>query len=165
MARNVPLDSLPPVAVADLVGTWHIVETNFPMWLSGKKTGPTLNYTPAHAPSGRPSRLEDVVRYTAGGRQKEIEGVDTQDPAHPAHFTWRGRGLLALLTSDWYVVRLDRGVGAMAIYFTATLFTPRGMDIACRSSQPEPGVVEALRAAASAIPGLDEQVATLRRLG
>jgi hypothetical protein len=158
---RIHVESLAPVDPADLVGTWHIVETNFPMWLSGKKTAPTLNY----GASDRPSRLADVVRYTQGGRAREIRGVDTQDAANRAHFTWRGSGLLALLKSDWYVVRLDRDLGAMAIYFTPTLFTPRGMDIAFRSPRPEATAVESMKAAARAIPGLEAQVASLARLG
>ena len=157
MTRTIPLQSLAPIAPEDLAGTWHIVQTNFPMWLGGTKTDPTLNYSA----SDTHSRLEDVVRYTSGGRQKEIRGVDTQDPKNLAHFTWRGRGLLALLKSDWYVVHHNRNAGILAIYFTPTLFTPAGMDIVSRSPQPNAAAVEAARAAAAAIPGLDTQVSTL----
>jgi hypothetical protein len=160
MCPTPALDSLAPVSVADLVGTWHIVQTNFPMWRTGKRTGPTLNYGASHGGSS----FEDVVRYVAGGKQKEIRGVDTVDPANPAHFRWRGRGPLALLTSDWYVVHRDLDAGVIAIYFEPTLFTPAGVDIAARSRQPDDAAVAAARASLATVPGLGRHIAELSRV-
>lgn len=157
---TVALESLAPVPVHDLVGTWHIVQTNFPMWLTGRRTGPTLNYGAPHGGS----HFEDVVRYVANGKQKEIRGVDTVDPANPAHFRWRGRGLLAPLSSDWYVVHRDVDAGVIAIYFEPTLFTPAGVDIAARSRQPDVAAVAAARASLATVPGLSRHVAELARL-
>jgi hypothetical protein len=159
MGNRVSLEGLGAVAIDDLVGTWHIVETNFPMWLTGKKTQPTLNYRAAE----RGLFVEDIVRYTERGRTKEIRGVDTVDPANPAHFTWRGRGVLGLLTSEWYVVHLDRAAGVLATYFEPTLFTPAGVDIAARSPQPAEAALEVARAAVAAMPGLGDHVARLAR--
>jgi hypothetical protein len=160
MPMTAAMDSLAPVPVDDLVGTWHIVQTNFPMWLTGTRTDPTLNYGALHGGSC----FEDVVRYVARGKQKEIRGVDTVDPANPAHFRWRGRGLLAPLRSDWYVVHRDLDAGVIAIYFEPTLFTPAGVDIAARSRQPDAAAVATARASLATVPGVGRHLAELSRV-
>ena len=126
--------SPPDVRVEDLAGTWHIVRTNFPMWLRGDKRRPCLEYGILDRDRGT---LSDLVTFEKGGRAKSIRGVDRQDPARSCHFTWRGRGLLKLLRSDWYVIDLDRKRGLAAIYFTKTLFTPEGLDVVSRAAIPD----------------------------
>ncbi len=150
-----------PTPPADLLGTWNILLSNFPMWLSGKKRAPTITYTALE----RPDQLGDQVRYqTRGGKVRQIRGVDTQDPLNPGHFTWRGSGLLSLLTSEWYVVYKDLDAGLLGIYFTATLFTPEGLDLLGRQSDPSKEAVAAALLALSELPGLETQTATLQRL-
>lgn len=152
------LDDLPPVDGSDLLGTWHIVETTFPMWLRGDKHGPTLNYS-AHP---EPGRLGDLVRYRdRRGRTREIRGTDRQDPSNPAHFTWRGRGLLWLLSSDWYVIHHDAQAGLAVIFFTKTLFTPAGVDIIARTTPPSAEALAEGREALSARPDLRAHLAAL----
>jgi hypothetical protein len=129
------------------------------MWLAGTRKEPTLNYGALQG-----SLFDDVVRYVAGGKQKEIRGTDTIDPHDGAHFTWRGRGVLALFRSDWYVIHHDVDAGVMAIYFEPTLFTPAGVDIAARSKQPDDAAITAARASLATIPGLDLHVAKLSKL-
>lgn len=150
---------LPRLTGEDLLGTWYIVRTTFPMWRNGKNSHPSLNYGRI---DGDPARIEDLVVYRRGGKTKQIRGIDRQDPQLSCHFTWRGRGLLALLTSEWYVVDLDRDAGVMAIYFSKTLFTPEGMDVAASSPTPDPAAVAAcvarVRASASLRPYADALV-------
>lgn len=158
MAPPAGLEDLPAVDIGALIGRWHILETNFPMWLSGRRREPSFNY----AAGERPDELLDVVRFRdRRGRVREIVGVDRQDPARPAHFRWRGRGLLAILRSDWYLVHLDAEAGVAAIYFTATLFTPEGLDIVARARDPAPEKLEAARAASRARDIVAPQVETL----
>lgn len=154
---------LPNLRGSDLLGTWHIMQTTFPMWRSGKNTQPTLNYRPIAGADD--SQLEDLVLYRKRGQPKQIRGVDIQDPSLSCHFTWRGRGLLALLTSEWYVVDFVRdsaGEGVMAIYFSKTLFTPAGMDIAATSARPRAEAIAAcidrVRASATLRPHVDALV-------
>jgi hypothetical protein len=164
---------LPNLRGSDLLGTWHIMQTTFPMWRNGKNTHPTLNYRPI--PGADDSQLEDLVIYRkrgaffhargAGLKSKQIRGVDIQDPSLSCHFTWRGRGLLALLTSEWYVVDFMRdsaGEGVMAIYFSKTLFTPAGMDIAATSAKPRAEAIAAcidrVRASATLRPHVEALV-------
>lgn len=145
---------VPPLSA--LVGTWHILQTNFPMWLKGDKRSPQLHYSAMD----RADQLGDRVTYRdRSGAEKQILGVDTQDPTLPAHFTWRGRGLLSLLRSEWYVVHASAEV--MAVYFTPTLFTPAGIDIVARAPSPSPDAIDAARSGALALPGLEEHVAAL----
>ena len=133
--------ALPHIDSEDLLGTWYIVRTTFPMWRNGKNSHPTLNYR--RIDGADPSRLEDLVVYRRKGQPKQILGVDTQDGQMSCHFTWRGRGLLALLKSEWYVVDFDRNAGVMAIFFSKTLFTPAGMDIASSSPTPDAATIAA----------------------
>lgn len=144
--------ALPEVSCDDLVGTWYIVRTNFPMWLGGANSHPTLNY--ARIEGAGDDVLSDLVRYRRKGADKQIAGVDRQDPARSCHFTWRGNGLLRLLRSDWYVVDLDREAQVAAIFFTKTLFTPAGLDVASTRAQPDAAAVAACLARLQAAPSL-----------
>jgi hypothetical protein len=149
---------LPQISGEDLIGTWSIVRTTFPMWRNPKHSHPTLNYARVE---GDPSRIEDLVIYRRHGKTKQIRGIDRQDPELSCHFTWRGRGLLAPLTSEWYVVDLDRDSGLMAIYFSETWFTPEGMDIATRSPTPNPAAIAACMARVRASASLRSHVDAL----
>ncbi|HGG56502.1 MAG TPA: hypothetical protein ENK31_01765 [Nannocystis exedens] len=158
MDRLAALRRLAPIQMSDLEGCWHIQLTNFPMWLTGKKLGPTLNY----GESMDDGRFTDTVRFrTNYGKERLIQGFDAQDIDNRAHFRWRGKGLLSLLSSDWYVVHLDKNVGLMAIYFTKTLFTPEGMDIASRSARPEEAQIREFLSALKTMPEFGSMVSTL----
>jgi hypothetical protein len=153
------LSDLPPIDRSLLAGRWYVQRTNFPMWLSGTRRRPAFDY---RLVDGDP-RLSDTVTYvTAGGAQKQIAGYDAQDPNHGAHFTWRGKGLLSLLSSDWYVVHLDADAGVAAIYFTRTLFTPAGVDVLARVEEAPATALEPALAALRATPESAGMVDTLR---
>ena len=128
------------------------------MWLTGKKLRPTLNYGKLMDDG----RFTDTVRFrTKYGKEKLILGFDAQDINNRAHFRWRGKGLLSLLSSDWYVVHLDRDLALMAIYFTKTLFTPEGMDIVSRSARPEETQITEFLSALKTMPEFGSMVSTL----
>lgn len=153
------LAELPSIDRTQLAGRWHIQITNFPMWLAGTKRRPSLEYGLL---DGDP-RLSDTVTYvTARGARKQIAGYDAQDPGHGAHFTWRGKGLLSLLSSDWYVVHLDAAAGVAAIYFTRTLFTPAGVDVIARAEEAPAAALEPALAALRRTPECAAMVDTLR---
>lgn len=114
-----------------LEGGWHVLASNFPMWLEGKKSSPNFIYRVL--PGSSPVELDDTVAYTEGGRRETIEGTDTQDPAAPSHFTWRGRGLLAAFASDWVVVAEGPDARWLVLYFTPTIATPEGVDVIARN--------------------------------
>jgi lipocalin len=134
--------------LSQLAGTWHVVASNFPMWTRGGKTGPTFTYG-----LRGDGTLSDLVGYVEDGKPQTVEGIDTQDPAAPAHFTWRGVGWLALFSSEWDVAALDPGGRWAVISFSSTLATPEGVDIIFREwpSEAELAVVMELVAAE---PGL-----------
>ncbi len=146
------LAALPAVPPSALLGSWRVATTTFPMWHKGDKRGPSLNYLPA----SDPEQLLDVVRYRdRRDREHTIRGVDRRNPGQGAHYTWRGAGWLWPFVSQWYVVHLDAAAGVMGIFFTRTLFTPAGMDIAVRgepSAQPDPAALAAARNALAALP-------------
>lgn len=115
-----------------LEGGWHVIASNFPMWLEGKKTDPNFIYRVRLG--GDEVELDDTVAYTESGRRETIEGTDTQDPASPTHFTWRGRGLLAAFASDWVVAATGPEDRWIVLYFTRTLVTPEGVDVIGKTS-------------------------------
>ncbi|GGD58827.1 hypothetical protein GCM10011514_23520 [Emticicia aquatilis] len=117
-----------------LEGKWHIILSNFPMWLKGDKTNPTFNYKVAERDGVM--GLADEVKYTQNGRTKSINGFDKPLNTENTSFEWRGNGLLSLLSSKWQVLYLDTTENWAIIYFEKTLFTPKGYDVICREKQP-----------------------------
>lgn len=115
-----------------LQGGWHVLATNFPMWLTGEKQDPIFLYR-LLTPPGELAELDDTVAYTESGRRETIEGTDTQDPNMPSHFTWRGKGLLAAFASDWVIVASAPDDRWMVLYFTKTIATPEGVDVIART--------------------------------
>ncbi|APR84985.1 Hypothetical protein A7982_10334 [Minicystis rosea] len=152
-----PLDALD---VRALAGTWYVLESTFPMWLEGTKTDPAFHYGLIED-EGK-LLLDDRVSYRDEDRAESIEGIDTPDPRDPTHLTWRGKGILKLFTSDWYVVmRAPDGAWAV-IYFSSTLATPEGVDIIARTETlPETTLAE-IHKAIQAEPGLARRAAGLR---
>jgi hypothetical protein len=118
----------------ELEGKWHIILTNFPMWLKGDKISPNFNYKMAE--SDGVMGLLDEVKYTQQGRIKSINGFDKPLNIENTSFEWRGNGLLSLLSSKWQILYLDSTKQWAIIYFEPTLFTPKGYDVICRETQP-----------------------------
>lgn len=117
----------------ELEGTWHVVATTFPMWLDGKKTSPRFAYSKVRSEDGV-VRMDDLVSYVEDGKPGSIEGVDTQGEV-PTHFTWRGKGLLALFKSEWDVVFVSEDRSWAIITFSKTIATPEGMDVISRTRE------------------------------
>lgn len=152
----------PPEALSpsELAGTWYVLESTFPMWLTGKKTDPSFTYG-LLAGDGR-QRMSDLVRYLDEGEPDSIAGVDTPDPEDASHFTWRGKGLLFLFASDWYVVMRAPDRSWAVIYFSSTIATPEGMDIIARARTLPEETLNQIRAAIAADPALRPRLAELK---
>jgi len=121
------------IELSTLEGKWHIILSNFPMWLKGDKTNPTFNYTIAKR--NDILGLTDEVKYEQNGKIKSINGFDTPLNANNSCFEWRGKGILSLLTSRWEILYLDTNWAI--IHFEKTLFTPKGYDVICREKNLE----------------------------
>mgnify|MGYP005982843467 CR=1 FL=1 len=136
-----------------LMGCWQIKATTFPMWLSVKRSKPTITYGQI---ANKPQCLSDLVTYqTNHGRTKKIKGVDH---LKGEVFEWRGRGLLKPLTSRWQIVFLEEDL--LVIRFSASLFTPAGVDLLVRDGAKFQGL-EKLSAAPGAIGLTDEEARQL----
>jgi hypothetical protein len=119
-----------------LPGTWRILATSFPLWLSGKRVHPTITYTLL---PGEPLVLRDEVGYeTWDGRPRHLVGIDRYEP-RTGRFVWRGTGALRLLTSRWSVEHLSADGKFAVLSFGRSLFTPAGMDIIGKGSGDRPG--------------------------
>jgi hypothetical protein len=159
-AAQASLPRLPDrVSLADMDGTWHVVESTFPMWSAGDKANPAFNY--AVIQNDERTGLIDLVTYREDGKDRVIEGFDTQDPADDRHFTWRGAGVLRLFGSDWYVTLRAPDRSWAVIYFTATLATPEGLDIIARTPDLPPATLGLIHAAIAREPALRARSAGL----
>lgn len=121
-----------PLRLADFSGKWHVHFTSFPMWLGTRRQHPTLNYTVAER-RGK-SGLHDVVSYRKNGKTKHITGFDTPLDSTLARFSWRGKGLLGLLSSRWEVAYVSPERDFMVLKFTKTFLTAGGYDLIGRDS-------------------------------
>lgn len=146
--------------LADWEGRWYIVLTNFPMWLKGDKTSPSLNYT-AQARGGIMGLRDEVLSWK-NGKQTTILGFDTPEGADNRRFVWRGRGILSLLTSVWELVYIDSTRHWAIIHFEKTLFTPEGYDVVCRAKQLSPKELAAVQVKLAEI-GIIERLQPIRQ--
>ena len=117
-----------------LDGTWEIKGTTFPMWLSEKRKHPRITYKRTEK---KAVELLDLVEYEANGKTKQIKGIDR---LKEGRFTWRGLGLLKVLSSQWHVVTIKGDV--LVIRFEQSLVTPAGIDILVKSGTNVPNLRE-----------------------
>ncbi|KAF8305157.1 hypothetical protein DL93DRAFT_371183 [Clavulina sp. PMI_390] len=133
------------------MGKWHVLHSSLPLWKNKKDV--TITYTPlgsvdpSSTPSDDPIRFNDIVEYRSASStssppstRSRIEGIDTLQPPPKdapdgyrpaASYKWRGKGWLMIASSKWQV--LGYGDDWAVTYFSATLFTPAGIDIYSRS--------------------------------
>jgi hypothetical protein len=137
------------ISLSDLEGRWYIVQSNFPMWLKGDKTSPSLNYTVERR--GTTTGLRDEVLSWKRGKEQSILGFDTPLDSTNTRFVWRGNGLLRLLQSAWEIVYMDAANEWAIIHFEKTMFTPEGYDVIARSKQLSAHSLELIRAKLSEI--------------
>ncbi|MDP2275546.1 MAG: hypothetical protein Q8K32_32660 [Archangium sp.] len=119
-------------AAMNLEGAWHVVASNFPMWMKGDRTRPRFIYSNPRVVEGR-QQFDDTVEYVQGGRTKTIVGVDTQESAGSPKYVWRGTGWLRFMTSRWEVIHVAADERCLALSFSKTWATPAGIDIIARS--------------------------------
>jgi hypothetical protein len=118
-----------------LPGQWRVLATTFPMWLSGRRLRPVFTYALLPGPSLALS--DDVTYRTRSGATRKISGVDRFDAGTGA-FTWRGRGLLAVLTSRWSVEQLSDDHELIVLTFARSPVTPAGTDVIGRGLGERP---------------------------
>lgn len=134
-----PSSSFKPPPLEWLHRTWTVTHSTLSMWRTARNV--RITYSPL-PPTGtgdaaRP-RIDDLVQYekTSGkGGVKTVSGADTTSAAGDAatgSWDWRGKGLLAFVTSHWEVLgwgeRAD-GERWAVTWFAPTLFTKEGVDL------------------------------------
>lgn len=58
---------------------WHVVASNFPIWLKGDRTRPTFNYRVIQDAAG--AALDDRVVYARRGRERQIADISRPQDA------------------------------------------------------------------------------------
>lgn len=129
-----------------LPGEWRVLASTFPMWLSGRRINPVFSYGTLPGPGVRFS--DEVSYHTRAGKRRHITGVDTLDP-RTGWFTWRGRGVLGVLTSRWRVEHLSDDGDLIVLTFDRSLVTPAGTDVIGRGTDPRPDARDRLPARAT----------------
>jgi hypothetical protein len=115
-----------------LPGSWRVLATTFPMWLSGRRINPVFTYGLLPGPG---LAFSDEVSYrTRSGATRRIRGTDRFDAATGV-FTWRGRGPLAVLISRWQVEHLSDDRDLIVLSFAKSLVTPAGVDVIGRGDR------------------------------
>ncbi|KAG8162976.1 hypothetical protein KVR01_007454 [Diaporthe batatas] len=141
-----PSPSFSPPPLDWLHRTWTVTHSTLAMWRTARNVRITYSPLPAD-PAGR-ARIDDLVQYekkTSGkAAVKTVQGVDTcssPGEAGTASWDWRGKGLLAFVTSHWEVVGWGErdaaggeGEGGgkerwAVTWFAPTLFTKEGVDL------------------------------------
>lgn len=117
--------------LSKLEGAWHVLATNFPMWLKGNRRAPTLNYSITEKKAQKV--LLDEVKFLKNGKPKSIVGYDYFDDSSHTKFTWQGKGLLCLFKSKWHIALMGKNHEWAVIIFQKTLFTPAGIDLISKS--------------------------------
>ena len=117
-----------------LDGTWEIRGTTFPMWLSEKRKNPRITYKRTEK---KTIELLDLVEYESKGKTKQIKGIDR---LNEGGFTWRGLGVLKVLSSRWQVVTIKGNV--LVIRFEKSLVTPAGIDVLVKKGTESPNLQE-----------------------
>lgn len=120
----------------------------------------TFNYTPITKDSK--TVLADDVKYWKGDNEKVISGFDYPDKEETGRFTWRGKGWLMLLSSNWKVEWISVKKDCIVLSFKKTLVTPAGLDIICRYATPNTTTVEQARSFISARPHLKEHLHNMK---
>ena len=152
--QKLPLDAY--------AGRWHVVASNFPMWLKGNKADPTFNYRViGNAGSWA---LDDRVIYVRHGREKIIAGISRPTDPAATHFIWRGRGLLSLLSSRWQIFWPGEDRHVAVVVFEKTLLTPAGADILCRTAELSDALLHMVLASMSHHPNAAEHVGSIHRV-
>lgn len=122
-----------------LTGKWFIYKINFPMWLKGDKENPSLNYSLIKKENE--TILFDEVLYTKNNKIKSIKGYDIPQNKNNTSFKWKGKGILALLSSKWKFVYLNLENEWAIIFFEKTLFTPKGYDVISKNKTMESSIL------------------------
>lgn len=120
-----------------LEGKWHLLYSNFNMWRDTRIADVTFNYTPLLI--NKQPALLDEVKYLKGSTEKTITGYDY--PFDDATFTWRGKGLLKLLSSKWQVEWMNDKQDCLILSFEKTMITAAGVDIITRTPAPAAAVI------------------------
>lgn len=117
-------------ALASLLpGTWRIGATNLPVWLSGQRLFPTVEYT---VKSPKPLRLSDLVAYTtAQGRQKRDFG---RCRLRGGEFVGRA-GRLGPIVRRWSIAGANADASIAVIRFSRTRSMPAGLDVIAREGE------------------------------
>ena len=108
-----------------MLGAWYVTHSTLPMWRKNQNV--VITYSVRDD-----GRIDDLVEYNKIGsnKQKTVKGIDTPDPHVPCCYTWRGRGMLKIASSQWQVLAHGKEEGGwMVTYFEDTIFTPAGIDL------------------------------------
>jgi hypothetical protein len=154
-------NDIQPPTFTWLSRTWHVSYSTLPMWKG--KQNVHITYSLSGVMSSDQSKmpnLMDHVESQKAGQEKvsHIHGisrpVEVESVPFGLAYTWRGNGLLKLISSNWEILGFGTDSSSAepndwaVTCFSKTLFTPAGIDIytSTKASLSE-ATLEAIKAA------------------
>ncbi|KAK0651653.1 hypothetical protein B0T16DRAFT_322386 [Cercophora newfieldiana] len=152
-----------PPSLEWLSRTWSVSHSTLKMWRSAQNVRITYKLLEPLKSDPPRERIDDKVEYenlSGKGGVKSVSGVDTAEIAGDGSiWTWRGKGLLALVSSHWELLGWGERTLAdgtterwMVSWFAATMFTKEGLDVLSdRKEGPSEGLADEVLAALKAL--------------
>jgi len=142
-------------------GTWNVSYTTLPFWEDKQNVRITYaKVDPSADSTSKMPDLDDHVQYQKKGSTKDssINGISRPVQVDGTPFgtvySWRGKGWLRMISSDWEILGWGKDEGAeepndwVVTCFSKTLFTPAGVDIYTRTkSNLSSGTLEQIKKA------------------
>jgi hypothetical protein len=126
--------------------TWNVSYSSLPLWKGKQNVRITYSLCgPAPQDPSKMPTLDDHVESQKLGQTKtsHIHGisrpVEVKGLAFGLAYSWRGKGLLKIASSDWEILGYGSDNHAaepndwVVTFFSKTLFTPAGIDIYTRT--------------------------------
>lgn len=124
-----------PLSREQILGQWYITLTSSPAWRDKRNVSVTYSLLGATNQSNAP--IDDLIKYQSisSAKLQTVHGTDTPSQTDPWAWTWRGNGLLRVVTSRWEILGHgeleDRGQW-IVVYAQKSIFTPAVINVYTR---------------------------------
>lgn len=149
--------------VKALDGRWFIVASDLSTWTSGEKTSPVLHYEVEVGDDGL-AVLRDRATFLEGGSHTEYRGTDTQETNESLSFSWRGEGVLSLVSTRWHLMHMAPDKSWAIAFYEKTVASPSGVAVLSRTPRLPAAALAEARFYVADHSALRDHVAGLREV-
>ena len=135
------IPTVQPPAREHILGRWYIMHTSSPAWRD--KRNVLLDYSTIGDAASAESPIDDLITYQglSSAKIQSIHGIDSRSQSNPRAWTWRGTGLLKMISSHWEILghgELESCGSWMVIYAQKSMLTPAVINVYTRKSSGLP---------------------------